>query len=147
MRQNNLSGSCSEIRDYGPEAFIADINRLSRMNTNYRTALWTGEHLQVTLMSIPAGRDIGLEKHDELDQLIYVESGTALVKMGTSKDSLEYRRRAGSGYAAIVPAGTWHNVINTGSIPLKLFSVYAPPQHPFGTVHRTKEDAKAAELY
>ncbi|MPM35594.1 hypothetical protein SDC9_82187 [bioreactor metagenome] len=65
--------------------------------------------------------------------------------MGQDRDNLDFQRRVGDGYAIIIPAGTWHNLVNTGSVPLKLYSIYAPPQHPRGTVHRTKADAMAAE--
>lgn len=134
-----------EIRDFGGEPLIVNIDRLAKWNTNYRTALWTGEHLQVTLMSIPVRGDIGIERHDELDQFIRVESGRALVMMGDCKNEWKYREQVDSNYAVIVPAGTWHNIVNIGNTPLKLYSVYAPPKHPFGTVHPTKEDAQRAE--
>jgi mannose-6-phosphate isomerase-like protein (cupin superfamily) len=96
-------------------------------------------------MSIPAGGDIGLEVHPELDQLIRIEHGNALVLMGTEKGRLLDQQRISQGYAVIVPAGTWHNILNTGASPLKLFSIYAPPQHPFGTLQETKQVAEAAE--
>lgn len=130
------------IRDYGPEPLIVNIDRYAKMNTNYRTALWTGKHLQVTLMSIPPGGDIGLEMHPNVDQFIRIESGYALILMGESKNNLNYQRKADSDFALVVPAGTWHNVVNIGRTPLKLYSIYAPPQHPHGTVHKTKKDAE-----
>ena len=129
----------NDIHDYGPEPLIVNIDRFSKLNPNYRTALWTGQHLQVTLMSIRVGGDIGLEMHPNLDQFIRVESGYGLVKMGSSKDQLNYQKQVDGNYAIIVPAGTWHNLINIGNRPLKLYSIYAPPQHPFGTIHQTKE--------
>lgn len=134
-----------DIRDYGPEPLIVNIDRFSKLNQNYRSALWTGQHLQVTLMSIKVGGDIGLEMHPYLDQFLRVESGCGLVKMGNSRDKLNYQKPVDGNYAIIIPAGTWHNLINTGSNPLKLYSIYAPPQHPFGTVHKTKEIAEEAE--
>lgn len=96
-------------------------------------------------MSLNPGEDIGLEIHPNIDQFLRVEQGQGLVRMGQSKDNLNFERRVGNGYAIFVPAGTWHNVINTGIIPLKLYSIYAPPQHPRGTVFWTKADAAAAE--
>lgn len=134
-----------DIRDYGPEPLVVNIDRFSKLNLNYRTALWTGQHLQVTLMSIRVGGDIGLEMHPNLDQFIRVESGYGLVKMGNSKDKLNYQTKVDGNYAIIIPAGTWHNLINTGNRPLKLYSIYAPPEHPFGTIHETKEIAEEAE--
>lgn len=144
----NSNGCCTpDIRDYGSEPLIVDIDCLSKQNPYYRTALWTGNHLQVTLMSIPVHGDIGLEMHSNLDQFIRIEDGCALVMMGKSKTLLHCQQRVNSNYAVIIPAGTWHNIINIGKMPLKLYSIYAPPQHPFGTVHETKEAAEAAEKY
>ncbi len=145
MNRNRNNNRSPEPEDYGCEPLIVNINRLSKVNTNFRTALWTGNNLQITLMCIPVGGDIGLEIHPEVDQFIHIESGRALALMGQYSDNLSYRRRIANGCAVIVPAGTWHNIINTGNTPLKLYSIYAPPQHPFGTVHRTKQDAENAE--
>lgn len=133
------------IRDYGAEPMIVNIDCFAAQNPYYRTALWTGNHLQVTLMSIPVHGDIGLEMHPNLDQFIRVEDGCALAIMGKSKNLLDYQQRINDKYAVIVPAGTWHNIINIGNTPLKLYSIYAPPQHPFGTVHETKAVAENAE--
>jgi len=133
------------LKDYGPEPFVIDIDRATKQNNTFRTALWTGPNLQLTLMSINVGDDIGLELHSDHDQFLRVEQGQGLVKMGPSRDNLDYQRSVMDGYAVLVPAGTWHNLINTGKTPLKLYSIYAPPQHPKGTVHRTKADAIAAE--
>lgn len=144
----NRNFSCNEnpmLKDYGAEPLIVNIDRFAKMNPNYRTALWTGEHLQVTLMSIPVGGDIGLEIHHDLDQFIRIEYGMAKVMMGKCKNALNYCKNADGDYAVIIPAGTWHNIINIGKTPLKLYSIYAPPQHPYGTVHKTKKDAEEAE--
>jgi mannose-6-phosphate isomerase-like protein (cupin superfamily) len=135
----------SDLTDYGPEPFVADIGRAAAQNPNFRTALWSGAHLQVTLMSIPAGGEIGLELHPEVDQLLCIASGTGLALMGREKTALKLRNAVSEGDVIIIPAKTWHNVVNTGSRPLKLFSVYAPPQHPHGTVHKTKAEADASE--
>ena len=145
MNQNSHSNHMLKIKDYGAEPLVVNIDRFAKQNPYYRTALWTGTHLQVTLMSIPVHGDIGLEMHSHLDQFIRVEEGTALVVMGKSSTSLQIRQKINGNYAIIVPAGTWHNVINIGNTPLKLYSIYAPPQHPFGTVHKTKADAEKAE--
>jgi len=133
--------------DCGPAPFVADINKSAGYNGSFRSALWTGKHLQVTLMTIPAGKDIGLEIHPDLDQLLHITEGQCLVRMGNRKDNLNFRQPAFNEHIIIIPAGTWHNVINTGSMPLKLYSVYAPPAHPWGTVHPTKEIAEAAEMH
>lgn len=131
--------------DYGPEPFVINIDQPTKQNNTFRTALWTGNHLQLTLMSINVGEDIGFESHPNLDQFIRIEQGHGLVKMGKSRANLDFQARVSDGYAFIIPAGTWHNLINTGNIPLKLYSIYAPPQHPKGTVHRTKAEAIASE--
>lgn len=133
------------LKDYGPAPFVIDIDHATKQNNTFRTALWSGTHLQLTLMSINSGEDIGLENHPNLDQFIRIEQGQGLVKMGQSKNNLDFQRKVGDGYAIIIPAGTWHNLINTANIPLKLYSIYAPPQHPKGTVQKTKADAMAAE--
>ncbi|APH20620.1 cupin domain-containing protein [Clostridium botulinum] len=134
-----------ELKDYGPQPFVVNINEATKRNDTFRTALWTGTHLQVTLMSINVGDDIGLEMHPNVDQFIRIEEGQGLVKMGSNKDRLNFRAKAYDDFAIMIPAGTWHNIINTGNKPLKAYSIYAPPQHPHGTVHVTKADAEAAE--
>ncbi|WP_445478756.1 cupin domain-containing protein [Lysinibacillus irui] len=131
--------------DYGPEPFIVDIEEATKQNQNYRTALWTGKNLQVTVMSLHIGEDIGLEVHPHVDQFICIEEGHGVVQMGSTKDYLNDQRHVSEDTAIMVPAGTWHNITNTGNKPLKLYSIYAPPNHPFGTVHITKSDAMAAE--
>lgn len=131
--------------DYGPEPFAVNIEQAAKQNKTFRTALWTGTQLQLTLMCIPAGGEIGLELHPQVDQFIRIEAGQGLVKMGGSKECLDFQRQVGDGDAFLIPAGTWHNLVNTGDCPIKLYSIYAPPQHPRGTVHRTKQDADAAE--
>lgn len=136
-----------EIRDFGGEPLAVNIDRAAKENSNFRTALWTGRHLQVTLMSIPVGGDIGLEMHPDVDQFIRIESGLAQVMMGKDGKRLDFRRRADANFAIIIPAGTWHNIVNIGNSPLKVYSIYAPPQHPFGTVHRTKREAEESERH
>lgn len=126
------------LKDYGPQPFVVNINEATRQNKNFRTALWTGEHLQVTLMSINVGDDIGLEIHPNVDQFIRVEEGQGIVRMGKNKNNLDFQARVYDDFAIMIPAGTWHNVINTGKRPLKVYSIYAPPQHPHGVVHITK---------
>ena len=131
--------------DHGPKAFAANIVRAARQNQNFRTAFWTGPHLQMTLMSIPPCGEIGVELHSDTDQLIRVEEGQALVRMGDCRENLNFQCCLGVGDAVFVPSGTWHNVLNTGNCPLKLSSIYAPPHHPQGTVHRTKAEAEKEE--
>ena len=135
-RSNNYFHA--SVSDYGPEPFVTNIDKATRRNTNYRTALWTGQHLQLTLMSIPVGGEIGLEMHPDTDQFLRIESGNGLAVMGPIATRLNYRRTVADGYAVFVPAGTWHNIINKGNSPLKIYTIYAPPHHPRGTVEATK---------
>lgn len=130
------------LMDYGPKPFVVDIREVTTLNNNFRTALWTGQYFQITLMNIGVGEDIGLEMHPDVDQFIRIEEGQGLVKMGAGKDKLDFQRPVRENYAIVIPAGKWHNLINTGCRPLKLYSIYAPPEHPHGTVHRTKEIAE-----
>lgn len=135
----------NRLKDHGGKPFVVNIHRTARHNRTFRTALWTGEHLQVTVMSIDVGEDIGLEMHPDVDQFLRIEQGRGLVRMGKRRDRLDFEAKVRDDDAIMVPAGTWHNVINTGDVPLKLYSIYAPPEHPFGTVHKTKRDAEEAE--
>ena len=135
----------AEAVDYGSEPFVVNISRAARQNRSFRTALWTGEHLQLTLMCIPVGGEIGLESHPNLDQFLRIEEGNGFVKMGPRRDDLSYQRNVCENHGVFIPAGTWHTLINTGHKPIKLYSIYAPPQHPKGTVHETKAAADAAE--
>ena len=138
--------SCGKpVTDYGSEPFVVNIEKAVCNNANFRTALWTGENLQLTLMSIPRNGEIGVEVHNCTDQFIRLESGKAVLIMGECKEKMNYHRYIGANDAVFVPAGTWHNIINVGNCPLKLYSVYAPPKHPYGTVHMTKEEAETAE--
>ena len=129
--------------DYGPNPYVTNIDQATNQNCNFRTTLWTGNHLQLTLMCIPPGGEIGLEKHPDTDQFLRVESGQGCAMMGPRQNMLNYRSRVDGDSAVFVPANTWHNVVNCGRAPLKLYSIYAPPHHPHGTVHRTKAQADA----
>ncbi|MCL2559064.1 MAG: cupin domain-containing protein [Turicibacter sp.] len=131
--------------DHGPMPFTLNIEQATKKNPNYRVVLWTGKHLQTTLMTIPVGGDIGLEVHHDHDQFLRIEDGKGLVQMGDGEKNLTFQQAVEDGYAICVPAGTWHNVTNTGQEPLKLYSIYAPPEHPPGAIHETKAIAEAAE--
>ncbi len=133
-----------DITDHGPKPFVTNIEKVTLANENYRSTLWTGKNLQVTVMAIQPGHDIGLEVHDDHDQFLRVEQGSATVYMGPTEDNLE-AMTASDDDAVFVPAGTWHNLVNSGDEVLKVYSVYAPAEHPHGTVHATKEEADADE--
>lgn len=132
------------LEDHGPRPFAVDIEDATLSNQNYRTTLWTGKNLQLTLMSIEPGHDIGLEVHHDHDQFLRVEAGKGRVQMGPRKDDLSFDRNVQEGWVILVPAGSWHNVTNTGDRPLRLYSLYGPPEHPHGTVHATQAIARAA---
>jgi mannose-6-phosphate isomerase-like protein (cupin superfamily) len=125
--------------------WVGDIEQATLDNTTFRTVLFTGEHTQLTAMSIDRGDDIGREVHPDHDQFIRVEQGQARVELSASEEGVDETHDVEADWAVIVPAGIWHNVVNTGDGELKLYSLYSPPEHPDGTVHRTKADAVAAE--
>jgi mannose-6-phosphate isomerase-like protein (cupin superfamily) len=122
-----------------------DIERLTLENTTFRTVVHTGEHAQLTVMSLLPGEEIGWESHHNRDQFLRLEHGRARVDLGRTEDAVDETHDVADDWAFIVPAGVWHNVTNTGGDEVKLYSLYSPPEHPAGTVHRTKADADAAE--
>ena len=127
--------------DHGPNPYVVDIEEATLTNETYRTTLWTGTNLQLTVMAIQPGHEIGLEVHEDHDQFLRVEEGTGRVQMGPAKDELSFDRTVTDDWVILVPAGSWHNVTNIGAEPLKVYSLYGPPEHPHGTVHATKEAA------
>lgn len=138
-----MNGDCCLRKiDNGSNPYVANIEQEAMQNQNFRTAIWTGCYLQMTLMCIPPCGEIGLEIHPETDQIIRVEQGKAVVKMGKCKGQMDFQQNMCKEDTVFVPAGTWHNVINIGRIPLKVSSIYAPPHHPKGTIHQTKADAE-----
>ena len=133
------------IKDIGPEPQSFDLEGATLENTNYRTVAWSGKYLQVTLMSIPAGEDIGLEAHPETDQFLRLDGGRGRVQMGPAKDRLDFDREVEDGWAVLVPAGTWHNITNIGDEPMQLYTVYAPVHHAAGKIQATAADAERDE--
>ena len=129
----------------GDEPTLINIRNETRSNNYFRKEVWTGEHLQVTVMSIPVGGEVGLEIHNENDQMLGVEYGVASVWAGESKQTVRFLGNVNPEYAIMIPAGTWHNIINKGDRPLKIYSVYAPPHHPKGTIHKTKLESDLAD--
>jgi mannose-6-phosphate isomerase-like protein (cupin superfamily) len=125
--------------------WIDDIEKVTVENSTFRTVVFTGEHTQLTVMRLGPGEDIGLEVHPNLDQFLRIEQGQARVELGRSKDQVDEKQDVEDDWAIIVPAGVWHNVVNTGEGDVKLYSLYSPPEHPDGTVHQTKAEAEAAE--
>lgn len=129
------------LKDHGPNPYVLDIEKATKDNENFRDTLWTGKYLQMTVMSIPAGGEIGAEVHDDHDQFLRLEEGKARVMIGNSEDNLDIDQEVEDDWAIFVPAGKWHNVVNEGDKPFKVYSIYTAPDHVAGTVHRTKEDA------
>lgn len=123
-----------EIMDKGNDAQIFNISRLARDNRYYRIVAWTGEHMQLALMSIPQGKETGPEVHEGEDQFIRVERGVGEVYMGRAEGRITTRAIIDDNYAVIVPAGVWHNIKNIGKGELKLSTIYAPPHHPYGDI-------------
>ena len=125
--------------DFGQEPYVFHAEDAAQQNQNFRMAVWTGCHLQMTLMCIPPCGEIGLENHPDTDQIIRIEEGCAIVRMGECRDRFDFCRNLRTGDMAFVPAGIWHNVENIGRGSLRISSVYAPPHHPWGTVQKCKE--------
>jgi mannose-6-phosphate isomerase-like protein (cupin superfamily) len=121
------------------KGFVADIEDLTEKNSDFRRVLYTGKNLQLVLMAIQPGDEIGEEVHDDRDQFFRVEKGKGEVWIDGTCSKVK------SDDAVIVPAGARHNVVNTGDKPLRLYTLYGPPEHRDGTLHPTKADADAAE--
>jgi len=125
--------------------WVGNVEQQTLENANFRTVLFTGGKVQLTVMSLAPGEEIGVEMHDHLDQFLRIEQGTAKVTFGRSAEVVDEEHDVADDWAVIVPGGVWHNVINTGPEDLKLYSLYSPPEHPAGALHRTKAEADAAE--
>jgi mannose-6-phosphate isomerase-like protein (cupin superfamily) len=125
--------------------WAGNIEQMTLDNTTFRTVVFTGAHAQLTMMRLAPGEDIGREVHPDRDQFLRLEQGTARVELGSTEDAIEETYDVAADWAFIVPAGVWHDVVNTGDDEVKLYSLYSPPEHPAGTIHRTKQDAMEAE--
>ncbi|MEM3421865.1 MAG: cupin domain-containing protein [Candidatus Hadarchaeum sp.] len=139
----SIAGEAVE-RDYGKQPWVVNLEDLTVKNEHFRVAKWTGRNLQMTVMSLKAGEEIGLEKHDKGDQFIRVEQGIARVVMGRSKNKMTFDKKVSDGWAIFIPRGFWHNVVNEGDGPLKVYVIYAPPEHPTGTLHKAFKESQAA---
>lgn len=123
------------------EPFVVNIEKLTLDNSEFRSVEWTGRLMQMTVMSIPVGEEIGLEVHEDGDQFIRIESGKAKVIMGLRSDKLTFEKEVEDDWAVFIPAGYLHNIINIGDDDLKVYVIYAPPEHEHGAVHSTKDEA------
>jgi mannose-6-phosphate isomerase-like protein (cupin superfamily) len=120
--------------------YVINIEKKSLENDFFREVLFTGPHLQLVVMSLAPGEDIGLETHTDVDQFIRVEAGQGKAILNGEEHDLE------DGSAVVIPAGTEHNIVNSSQQePLKLYTIYSPPEHPQGTVHKNKAEALAYE--
>jgi len=133
-----LDTSDAERRMSGMKGYITNIEKASLENENFRKVLYTAKNSQLVLMSLVPGEEIGEEVH-HLDQFFRIEAGQGKAIL----DGVEHAISDGS--AIVVPAGTKHNIVNTGSIPMKLYTIYSPPEHRDGVVHATKADAESDE--
>ncbi len=123
--------------------YVGPIEKLSEKNTYFRQVLYTGIYSQLVLMCLQPGEGIGDEVHPAVDQFFHVEQGAAKIVFNGSEEHLVY-----AGDAFVVPAGTYHNVINISqSALLHLYTIYSPPQHPDGTLHKTKAEAEEEEMH
>ena len=144
---NNYSGNeglgsiTDDHTDMGGSPWVLDIEEATIENTSYRIAKWTGEHFQMVLMSISPGEVIDLEIHKNHDQFIRIEKGEARVLMGKTEDNLDFDKTVSDDWSIFIPAGYWHQVINTGNTDLKLYTIYAPGEHEYGTHHKTYQEA------
>jgi mannose-6-phosphate isomerase-like protein (cupin superfamily) len=121
--------------------YVGPIEEQTLKNTYFRQVLFTGKHAQLVVMCLGPGEDIGDEVHQGVDQFFRIEEGEAKFILNEKHECL-----ARNGDAVVVPAGTYHNVINSSkTVPLKLYTIYSPPNHPAGTVHKTRAEADAAE--
>ena len=119
--------------------YIGNIEKETLENNNFRKVLNTAKNSQLVVMSIEAGDDIGMEVHEDHDQFIRIEEGKAEVILDGEKTVVE------DDFAIVIPAGTEHNVVNIGDGPLKLYTIYSPPEHPDGTIHKDKAEAMEYE--
>ena len=118
------------------KGFVQDIEKLAVGNDAFRRVLYTAKHCQLVVMALKPNEEIGAEVH-KLDQFFRVEEGSGAAILDGVRTAIQ------AGFAVLVPAGTNHNIINNGSVPLKLYTLYAPPNHRDGVVHQTRDDAEA----
>lgn len=128
------------MRDRGNEPIVFDIRKEAFLTPDFRVALWTGGNLQLTVMTIPVGEETGIERHEGIDQLVGVVSGAGEVLFGNRENYFATPVPLDAHSVILIPAGTYHNIRNVGRTPLKLYSVYAPKAHKFGTVDISKTD-------
>ena len=132
-------------KDKGKQPWVLDIEKDTIANDNYRKVMWTGKYMQMVFMSLKPGEKIDLELHNDHDQFIRIEQGEGRIQMGKSKDNLSFDEKVSHDWALFIPAGYWHKFINIGQKDLKLYSIYAPPVHSAGLVHKNYDDTEGHE--
>lgn len=134
--ENESINESINIEDKGKQPYVVDLESLTQENDNFRTTKWTGTHLQMTLMSIED--EIGVEVHETGDQFIRVEEGEGMIEMGTEEGVMTFQKKVKDDFAIFIPEGYYHNIINTGDTPLKIYAIYGPPEHSKGKVDTDK---------
>lgn len=128
-----------DFTDKGNLPKVTSLEAMALENNNFRTTIWSGINLQVTLMTIPAGQEMGLETHPGVDQLYQIVQGKGIMQTGRMEDNLD-EQEVEAGSSILVPASIWHNLVNDGDEDIKMFTVYGAIEHKPGTVHSTKQD-------
>ena len=141
MKIQHAEFSLVEFLLPGMPGFVTNIEKDTTENENFRKVIFTAPHSQLVLMSLKPNEEIGNEVHQDNDQFFRIDAGEGKIVFDNTDE-----HAISNGFAVVVPAGTWHNVINTSSEkPLRLYTIYSPAHHPDGTIHKTKEEAMAAE--
>lgn len=141
-REKDIERSDINFTDFGPEFLSLNIEEYTEKNTNFRTTLWTGEQMQLTLMSIPVGGAIGEEIHTDMERFIRIEEGKGEAFIGETQETMKSVKKVGGDDIVIIPKGVWHDIKNIGDKPMKLYSIYAPVEHPKGTIYVTMEEGQ-----
>jgi mannose-6-phosphate isomerase-like protein (cupin superfamily) len=137
-----IASENSRRRTIAMKGYAGSIEKQTLKNSYFREVIFTGTRVQLVLMCLQPGEEIGSEVHPDVDQFFRIEQGEARFILNGKEELLER-----DGDAVVVPAGTYHNVINASKVsPLKMYTIYSPPNHPDGTIHKTKADADASEL-
>lgn len=146
QRNRQIMSGRQTMVDRGGEPVRLDVFGLAERNQSYRASLWTGEHLQLSVMCIYSGEEVGLDRRPGSDQMIRIVNGRGLIKMGTSQYRPGVTEKLFVGDTLFIPAGVWYNIINIGTVPLKLYCISASPIMPYGTVQTEREGVAAGEM-
>ncbi|SCH70081.1 MULTISPECIES: cupin domain-containing protein [unclassified Romboutsia] len=139
--QPNTEKNSIKLSDYGPEPLVVNLENAAEKNNRFRTVIWTGNNLQIVLMSIPVSYSVDPYLTKTSDQFIHTSSGTGLIKIGTSQNELDYQTYINKNSSVIIPSCKWVTILNLGNVPLKLYITYAPPEFANNTMHETKTDS------